>query len=128
MRWLLMLLVVLNVFYFIWHQQEAPLRGKEIISLSLYKGSKQDIRLLSEAGAQKLPVEDGGCIYLRVLGSGGEEKEILQKMIDKKLLVEQIGEGALFKVMSAGPLMKGNQDVLNLLNEIKELKVEKNPC
>ena len=49
-------------------------------------------------------------------------------MMDKKLLVEQIGEGALFKVMSAGPPMKGNQDVLNLLNEFKELKVEKNPC
>ncbi len=48
MRWLFLLLVVLNIFYFIWHQQEAPLRAKEVISLSLYKGSQQGIRLLNE--------------------------------------------------------------------------------
>ena len=35
MRWLFLLLVVLNIFYFIWHQQEAPLKAKEVVSLSL---------------------------------------------------------------------------------------------
>ena len=48
MRWLFLLLVVLNIFYFIWHQQEAPLKAKEVVSLSLYKGNKQEIQLLSE--------------------------------------------------------------------------------
>lgn len=49
MRWLFLLLVVLNIFYFVWLQQEAPLKAKEVLSLSLYKGSKQEIQLLSEA-------------------------------------------------------------------------------
>ena len=49
MRWLFLLLLVLNVFYYIWHQQEAPLRAKDVTPLSLYRGSQQDIRLLSEA-------------------------------------------------------------------------------
>lgn len=47
MRWLFLLLLVLNVFYYIWHQQEAPLRAKDVTPLSLYRG-QQDIRLLSE--------------------------------------------------------------------------------
>ena len=49
MRWLFLLLLVLNVFYYVWHQQEAPLRAKDVTPLSLYRGSQQDIRLLSEA-------------------------------------------------------------------------------
>ncbi len=69
MRWLFLLLVVLNVFYYVWHQQEAPLRPKEIASLSLYKGSQQDIRLLSEsddsrARAAAAAKPDDNCLYL----------------------------------------------------------------
>ena len=61
MRWLFLLLLVLNVFYYVWHQQEAPLKAKEVVSLSLYKGSQQDIQLLSEA-QQASP--EKGCLYL----------------------------------------------------------------
>lgn len=49
MRWLFLLLLVLNAFYYVWHQQEAPLRAKDVTPLSLYRGSQQDIRLLSES-------------------------------------------------------------------------------
>ncbi|MDF0729242.1 hypothetical protein P0Y43_00670 [Pseudomonas entomophila] len=51
MRWLFLLLLVLNVVYYVWHQQEAPLRVKEVAPLSLYKGNQQEIRLLRETGA-----------------------------------------------------------------------------
>ena len=71
MRWLLLLLIVLNIFYCVWHLQGTPPKGKEIISLSLYKGSQQDIRLLSESDtAQSLILNnnvsenEGGCLYL----------------------------------------------------------------
>lgn len=47
MRWLFLLLLVLNAFYYVWHQQEAPLRAKDVTPLSLYRGPQQDIRLLS---------------------------------------------------------------------------------
>lgn len=49
MRWLFLLLLVLNAFYYVWHQQEAPLRAKDVTPLSLYRGPQQDIRLLSES-------------------------------------------------------------------------------
>ncbi|WP_249679508.1 hypothetical protein [Pseudomonas abieticivorans] len=69
MRWLFLLLLVLNGFYFVWHQQEAPLRAKEIAPLSLYKGSHQDIRLLSEskgeASRDAAPADQQEtCLYL----------------------------------------------------------------
>ncbi|WP_110973502.1 MULTISPECIES: hypothetical protein [Pseudomonas] len=71
MRWLFLLFLVLNVFYYIWHQQEAPLRAKEVESLSLYKGSQQDIRLLSEAEQLK---SEKQCMYL----GGLETPEVLE--------------------------------------------------
>ena len=61
MRWLFLLLLVLNVFYYVWHQQEAPLKAKEVASLSLYKGSQQGIQLLSEAQDAKSGKD---CLYL----------------------------------------------------------------
>lgn len=72
MRWLFLLLVVLNVFYAVWHQQVAPMRPKEVASLSLYKGAHQDIKLLSEsdagqtrgAAAAKPAVDTENCLYV----------------------------------------------------------------
>jgi hypothetical protein len=55
MRWLFLLLLVLNVFYYVWHQQEAPLKVKEVAPLSLYKGNQQEIRLLRETGCRRHP-------------------------------------------------------------------------
>lgn len=36
MRWLFLLLLVLNVFYYVWHQQEVSLCAKDVTPLSLY--------------------------------------------------------------------------------------------
>jgi hypothetical protein len=68
MRWLFLLLLVLNVFYYVWHQQEAPLRAKDVTPLSLYRG-QQDIRLLSETPDStrekgKAAQVDVGCLYI----------------------------------------------------------------
>lgn len=65
MRWLFLLLLVLNVVYYVWHQQEAPLKVKEVASLSLYKGSQQDIRLLSESRvAATASGRERECLYV----------------------------------------------------------------
>lgn len=62
MRWLFLLLLVLNVFYYVWHQQEAPLRAKEVTPLTLYKGAQQDIRLLSESSGALSRRDKGGVL------------------------------------------------------------------
>jgi hypothetical protein len=66
MRWLFLLLLVLNVFYAGWHQQEVPQRPVQIQALSLYKGGQQDIRLLSETNpvAQVPASAARDCLYL----------------------------------------------------------------
>lgn len=48
MKWLFVFLLALNVFYYVWNQQQTPLRAKEVTPLSLYKGDQNNIRLLHE--------------------------------------------------------------------------------
>lgn len=76
MRWLFLLLLMLNSFYYVWHQQEAPLRAKEVTSLSSYKGSQQDIRLLSESGQGS----EDKCLYL-----GGFSRQEDARLVEQRL-------------------------------------------
>ena len=48
MRWSLLLLIVLNLFYYVWQQQRAPIKAVEVAPLEQYQARQQDIRLLSE--------------------------------------------------------------------------------
>ncbi len=72
MRWLFLLLLVLNVFYYVWHQQEAPLKVKEVAPLSLYKGNQQEIRLLRETGVSAPAKRRDECLV--VGGVKGQEQ------------------------------------------------------
>lgn len=49
MRWLFLLLLVLNAFYFVWNRQQVPLQPKEVAPVAV-SGVRQDIQLLSESG------------------------------------------------------------------------------
>tara|TARA_R110000868_G_scaffold333645_1_gene594423 strand:- start:73 stop:744 length:672 start_codon:yes stop_codon:yes gene_type:complete len=70
MRWMFLWLIVLNLFYYVWHQQQAPLRVTEIAPLNLVQDSKRDIRLLSESNkaARRELVEvkpaEAVCLFL----------------------------------------------------------------
>lgn len=77
MRWVFLLLVMLNVFYYVWHQQEAPLRPKEVAPLSLFKGASQDIQLLVESTSAKSASQ---CLYL-----GGDIPQAEAKTIEQRL-------------------------------------------
>ncbi|MEB0206295.1 hypothetical protein [Pseudomonas sp. CCC3.1] len=142
MRWLFLLLVVLNIFYFVWHQQEAPLRAKEVVSLSLYKGSKQEIKLLSETRPD-LPIvhakrddgrENAVCFYLSGLGNAEVLSKTRQSLADAGLggELEKVGHsdsGEFAFVVSPLDTAQAAESVLqNLLNEFNELKYEKKQC
>lgn len=93
MRWLFLLLLVLNLFYYVWHQQQAPLRVKVIKPVTLYRGVQQDIQLVSEAKGSGLGVpgsastgsKDGVCVYL-----GGFEREEVARAVEQRLLSTDI--------------------------------------
>ncbi|MNH01677.1 hypothetical protein D3C79_609000 [compost metagenome] len=80
MRWLFLLLLVLNVFYYVWHQQEAPLKVKEVAPLSLYKGSQQEIRLLRETGGSAPARRRDECLVVGGV-AGQEQLEALRQRL-----------------------------------------------
>lgn len=90
MRWLFLLLLVLNLFYYVWHQQQAPLRAKEVAPLSLYQGARQDIRLLSESGEAQVrresPIGVVGAEAEVCLFLGGFEREGAAQVVEQRLL------------------------------------------
>lgn len=87
MRWMFLLFLVLNVFYYVWHQQQAPLRAKEVAPLSLIQEGRGDIRLLSESDLQVrretaiAPSPEAVCLFL-----GGFEREADAAVIEQRLI------------------------------------------
>lgn len=89
MRWLFLLLLVLNLFYYVWHQQQAPLRVKEVEPMSLYRGAQQDIRLLSEADRQQrreqavapAAAATETCLFLGSFQQEGSAREVEQRLM-----------------------------------------------
>ncbi|MCP2024817.1 UNVERIFIED_ORG: hypothetical protein J2Y84_005308 [Pseudomonas reinekei] len=138
MRWLFLLLLVLNGFYYIWHQQEAPLRAKDVTPLSLYRGSQQDIRLLSEAGdaskeKAKAVSPDNGCLYL-----GGYTRQDAAQAVERRLSGMEVkyqslprgAESAGYWVRIAPESRRWLDDLQlqNLSKEFNELKHKIMPC
>ncbi|MDD1963685.1 hypothetical protein NP534_26660, partial [Pseudomonas sp. 39004] len=80
MRWLFLLLLVLNVFYYVWHQQEAPLKVKDVTPLSLYKGNQQEIRLLRETGVSTPARRRDECLVVGGL-AGKEQLDALRQRL-----------------------------------------------
>jgi hypothetical protein len=139
MRWLFLLLLVLNVFYYVWHQQEAPLRAKDVTPLSLYRGSQQDIRLLSEAtdvtrDKAKSTQMDNSCLYL-----GGAARQEVAQAIERRLsgmdikfqsLPKDLPEyaGYWVRVAPESRRLLDDLQLQNLSKEFNELKHKIMPC
>lgn len=88
MRWLLLLLIILNLFYYVWHQQQTPIQAVEVAPLEPYQVRKQDIRLLSES-PQALVADDrraddrlseSSCLFLGRFESTTEAEILRQRL------------------------------------------------
>ncbi|MNP51351.1 hypothetical protein D3C76_1456620 [compost metagenome] len=139
MRWLFLLLLVLNVFYYIWHQQEAPLRAKDVTPLSLYRGGQKDIRLLSEAedatkDKAKVAPAETGCLYLggftRQDTAQGLERRLNGMEVRFQVLPRGSSETAGFWLRIAPESRRWLDDLqlINLSKEFNELKHKIMPC
>ncbi|WP_222834197.1 hypothetical protein [Pseudomonas sp. SC3(2021)] len=135
MRWLFLLLVVLNVFYYVWHQQEAPLRAKDVTPLSLYRGTQQDIHLLSEsggspaqkAGASRTEAEGEQCLYV-----GGFARAESLQALDRRLVQMEVktqssqkdfpDSGYWLRISPESQRLLGDEQLKNLSKEFNELK------
>lgn len=136
MRWILLLLLLLNTFYYVWHQQQAPLRAKEIAPADAYQAARKDIRLLSEAGAPNsrgepsLPVEASPeaavCLFL-----GSFEEEAGAKVVEQRLLSLDIQAEVRSVDAAAGveywvylPPLASRQASLRQLRELQARRID----
>jgi hypothetical protein len=132
MRWLFLLLLVLNVFYYVWHQQEVPMRAKDVTPLSLYRGAQQDIRLLSEtAGSvrekQSSPRVGQECLFL-----GGFSRQETLSTLEQRLVSMEVktqfsqgdlpGPGYWLRIAPESQRLLGDLQLQNLSKEFNELK------
>ena len=135
MRWLFLLLLVLNAFYYVWHQQEAPLRAKDVTPLSLYRGSQQDIRLLSEssdaiATRERAKASDpqNTCLYIGGFVDQRQAQSLEQRLIslDIKVKVQLLStpeaSGYWLRVAPESRRLADDLPFENLAKEFNELK------
>ncbi|MBM7062704.1 SPOR domain-containing protein [Pseudomonas sp. UL073] len=137
MRWLFLLLLVLNLFYYVWHQQQTPLRVKEVAPLSLHQDVRQGIRLLSEAekpqvrhpGSEVRPsaaAEPEACLFLGGFEGEDAARAVLQRMtsldVDAELRSVDAPSGVDYWVYLA-PLAS-RQASLRQLKELQARKID----
>lgn len=138
MRWFLLLLLLLNAFYYVWHQQQAPLRAKEVAPASSYQGARKDIRLLSEAESPRLPArqpevepqaaasEAAVCLFL-----GSFEEESRARVVEQRLLsldiqaeVHSIDAAAGVEYWVYLPPLASRQASLRQLRELQARRID----
>lgn len=133
MRWLFLLLVVLNVFYYVWHQQEAPLRAKDVTPLSLYRGSQQDIRLLSESAGSSRPKVDAlraegeRCLYIGGFARPESLQALNERLVQMEIKVwpsqkDAPEAGYWLRISPESQRLLGSEQLQNLSKEFNELK------
>ncbi|MGE7994400.1 hypothetical protein ACQKPE_26055 [Pseudomonas sp. NPDC089554] len=128
MRWLFLLLVVLNVVYYIWHQQEAPLKVKEVAPLSLYKGNQQEIRLLRETGAGAPARRRDECLVVGGLVSQDQLDALRQRLLSLDITTQPLAgqlpgaEGIWLKVSAESERLLDASVLATLSKDFKDLK------
>jgi cell division septation protein DedD len=132
MRWMFLWLVVLNLFYYVWHQQQAPLRVTEIAPLNMAQDSKRDIRLLSESSApprREVAVaqpSEAVCLFL-----GSFEEMVDASAVEQRLLSLDIQSRVQSMDAAAGvdywvylPPLASRQASLRQLRELQARKID----
>ncbi|HEK1011776.1 TPA: hypothetical protein SMP92_005104 [Pseudomonas putida] len=128
MRWLFLLLLVLNVFYYVWHQQEAPLKAKDVAPLSLYKGNQQEIRLLRETGVSAPARRRDECLVVGGLAGKDQLEALRQRLLSLDINALPVSgqlpgaDGLWLKVAPESERLLDQTVLGTLSNDFKDLK------
>ena len=128
MRWLFLLLLVLNVFYYVWHQQEAPLKAKYVAPLSLYKGSQQEIRLLRETGVSAPARRRDECLVVGGLAAKEQLDALRQRLLSLDINALPVSgqlpgaDGLWLKISPESERLLDQTVLVALSNDFKDLK------
>jgi len=132
MRWMFLWLIALNLFYYVWHQQQAPLRVTEIAPLNMAQDSKRDIRLLSESGGAprrevvEVQAVEAVCLYLGsfelVADASAVEQRLLSLDIQSRVQSMDAAAGVDYWVYL--PPLASRQASLRQLRELQARKID----
>lgn len=128
MRWLFLLLLMLNGLYYVWHQQEAPLRAKEVLPLSLHRAEQQNIQLLAESDPRAGRESDDSCLFLGGFEREGEALAVAQRLTSLDVrselhVVRQAGmSGYWLRIDPGSRRLVGESLVAALIQDFPELK------
>lgn len=131
MRWMFLWLVVLNLFYYVWHQQQAPLRVTEIAPLTMAQDSKRDIRLLSDSSAPprreatEVQPTEAVCLFLGsfelMANAAALEQRLLSLDIQSRVQSMDAAAGVDYWVYL--PPLASRQASLRQLRELQARKI-----
>ncbi|WP_207888500.1 SPOR domain-containing protein [Pseudomonas sp. 30_B] len=135
MRWFFLFLLALNVFYYVWHQQQAPLRPKEIAPLSLFHSEQKNIRLLSESAEapQRRQTDEkpavapaSACAYLGSFAAEDRAKQLVQRLLslDVQASVQAVNAAAGMDYWVYLPPLASRQASLWQLRELQARKID----
>ncbi len=132
MRWMFLWLVVLNLFYYVWHQQQAPLRVTEIAPLNMIQDSKRDIRLLSESSAPPrrevaaAVAAEAVCLFLGSFEVKADASALEQRLLslDIQSRVQSMDAAAGVDYWVYLPPLASRQASLRQLRELQARKID----
>ncbi|MFP6851011.1 MAG: SPOR domain-containing protein [Pseudomonas sp.] len=132
MRWMFLWLIVLNLFYYVWHQQQAPLRVTEIAPLNMAQDSKRDIRLLSESSATPrrevvvVPPAEAVCLFLGSFELKADASAVEQRLLslDVQSRVQSMDAASGVDYWVYLPPLASRQASLRQLRELQARKID----
>lgn len=131
MRWLFLLLLVLNAFYYVWGHQRMPVQSAEIPVLSRYSEGQKEIQLVSDTSAQQREILAAtsrrvACFYL-----GGFEHEEVVRQLEQRLLsldihswIEAVDSTVATDYWLYLPPLASRQASLRQLKELQARKID----
>ena len=141
MRWLFLLLVVLNVFYYVWHKQEAPVKVKEVRSLSVSTDGRRTVQLLNEMrpvpplpDVQKSSSSNEFCTYLAGIDDSEQLRSLELKLASLNIKLVPVTsltaemEKFHYRIVQEDQLQAPEEVLQKLVNEFKGLIYKKSRC
>jgi hypothetical protein len=131
MRWVFLLLLVLNSLYYGWSHLNASAQSSNVLMLEKYPETHESIRLVSDRGAYResdpvaLPTGDV-CLYL-----GGMAREESVRQLEQRLLsldiqadIEEVDSTVATDYWLYLPPLASRQASLRLLKELQARKID----
>lgn len=132
MRWLFLLLVLLNVFFWIQHQYQSPVRVKEITPLDSYNRPQQNITLLSESSARERRssasplATENGCLFLGGFDDRPPAEALEQRLLslDVQSEIQEVDTASGVDYWVYLPTLASRQASLRQLRELQSRNID----